>query len=79
MNIQLEINAIKKELDNIADESLITTIKSILKFARSKNAEIDLRPITIEEYLARAEKSELDIKMGLVQDIETFEKESDNW
>lgn len=79
MNIQLEINSIKNELDAIADENLITTIKSILKFARSKNAKIKLHPFTLEEYLARAEKSELDIKMGLVQDIETFEKESDNW
>jgi hypothetical protein len=36
MNLQLEIKTIKKELDEIQDESLIQTIKSLLKFARKK-------------------------------------------
>lgn len=73
MNIPLEINAIKKELDAISVENLITTIKSILKFARSKNTKIELHPFTIEEYVARAQQAEMDIKLGLVKDIETLE------
>ncbi len=79
MNIQLEINSIKNELDAIADENLITTIKSILKFARSKNTKIELHPFTLEEYVARAQQAEIDIQMGLTKDIDVLEKESDNW
>lgn len=79
MNIPLEINSIKNELDAIEDENLITTIKSILKFAHSKNAKIELHPFTLEEYVARAQQAEMDIKLGMVKDIDTLEKESDNW
>ncbi len=79
MNIQIEINTIKKELEEIQDESLIQTIKSILKFARKKNYESRLKPMTTKEYRASAVASEKDIKAGRVKDIETIEKESDNW
>ena len=79
MNITLEINLIKQELEDIADENLITTIKSILKFARNKNHQSELPQFTIEEYIAKAQQSELDIKTGLVKDFSTLEKESDNW
>jgi DNA-binding transcriptional regulator YhcF (GntR family) len=79
MNIQIEINTIKKELEEIQDESLIQTIKSLLKFARKKNYESTLKPMTIKQYKARAEASEKDIKTGHIKDIETLEKESRNW
>ena len=54
MNISLEINIIKKELEDIADENLIATIKSILKFARTKNHQTELPKFTVEEYISRA-------------------------
>ena len=79
MNIQIEINSIKKELEEIQDESLIQTIKSLLKFARKKSYESKLKPLSIKEYKARAEASEKDIKAGRVKDIETLKKESDKW
>jgi DNA-binding transcriptional regulator YhcF (GntR family) len=79
MNLQIEINTIKKELEEIQDESLIQTIKSLLKFARKKSYESRLKPMSVKEYRARAEASEKDIKAGRVQDIEALEKESDNW
>lgn len=79
MNISLEINLIKQELEDIADENLIATIKSILKFARNKNHQTELPKFTIEEYISRAQQSELDIKTGSVKDFQTLEKESDNW
>jgi DNA-binding transcriptional regulator YhcF (GntR family) len=79
MNIQIEINTITKELEEIQDESLIQTIKSLLKFARKKSYESRLKPMTIKEYKSRAEASEKDIKAGRVKKIEALEKESDNW
>ena len=54
MNISLEINIIKKELEDIADENLIAPIKSILKFAHTKNHQTELPKFTVEEYIARA-------------------------
>ena len=79
MDIQIEIDTIKRELEEIQDESLIQTIKSLLKFARKKTYESRLKPMTIKEYRGRAEASEKDIKAGRVKDIETLEEESDNW
>ncbi len=79
MNLQLEIKTIKKELDEIQDESLIQTIKSLLKFARKKNYESTLKPLSVKAYIKRAEASEKDIKAGRVKEIEMLEKESDNW
>ena len=79
MNIQIEINSIKKELEEIQDESLIQTIKSLLKFARKKRYESKLKPMTLKTYKARAVASEKDIKSGRVKDIDTLEKESENW
>ncbi len=79
MDIQIEINLIKKELEEIQDESLIQTIKSLLKFARKKSYESGLNPMAVKEYQARAEASENDIQAGRVKDIETLEKESDSW
>ena len=79
MNLQAEINTIKRELEEIQDESLIQTIKSILKFARKKNYESKLKPMTLKKYKSRAEASEKDIKAGRIKDIEIIEKESENW
>jgi hypothetical protein len=79
MNLQIEINSIKKELDEIQDENLIKTIKSLLNFAKDKKYESGLKPMSITQYRARANASERDIKKGKLKDIEVIEKESDNW
>jgi hypothetical protein len=79
MNLQLEINILKKELEEIEDESLIQTLKSILKFARKKSYESKLKPMNVKEYLTRAKASEKNIKAGKFKDIETIENESDRW
>ena len=79
MNLQLEIKQLKKELDKIEDESLIQAIKSLLSFAKKRDYELHLKPMTIEEYKARIESSENDIKEGRVINIEDLKKESENW
>ena len=79
MKLQAEINTIKRELEEIQDESLIQTIKSLLKFARKKSYESQLKPMTLKEYKRRAQSSEKDIKAGRIKDIEIIEKESENW
>ena len=79
MDIQIEIDIIKKELEEIQDESLIQAIKSLLKFARKKNFESGLKPLSIKQYKARAEASEKDIKTGRVKDMDILTKEARNW
>ena len=64
MNVSLEIKKIQKDLELIADENLINSIKSILEFAKKQKNEIVFKPFSVEEYKKRAEQSEEDIKMG---------------
>ncbi len=64
MNVSIEIKKIQKDLKLIADENLINSIKSILKFTKKKKSDIVCKPFSVEEYKKRAEQSEEDIKMG---------------
>lgn len=66
MNINLEINKIKHDLEELHDEKLIETVKTLLDFARKRIYESNLKPLSIEEYKERALKSEDDIKNGRV-------------
>lgn len=79
MNIQLEIEHLKKELDTVHDESLIKIIKNLLAFARTRSYERKLKPMSIKEYRARADRSEADIRNGKVYTVDRVEKESENW
>ena len=64
MNVSLQIKKIQKDLELIADENLINSIKSILEFAKKQKNDIVFKPFSVEEYKKRAEQSEEDIKMG---------------
>jgi hypothetical protein len=79
MNLQLEINSIKKDLEAMQDENLILAIKNLLKFAHKRDHESTLKPMTLTQYRARAVASEKDIKKGRVKELEALERESDNW
>jgi hypothetical protein len=79
MNLQLEINAIKKELDDLQDEYLVETIKNVLSMARSTTYSSGVKLLTIEEYRESAERSEKDITEGRIKSIELLEKESEDW
>jgi hypothetical protein len=69
MDISIEVNKIKRELEDLHDENLIETIKTLLSFARQRIYESGIKPISVEEYKNRALKSEEDIKMGGITDI----------
>ena len=79
MNIQAEINWIKAELDSVQDINLLQTLKDMLSAAKAKKYEASLKPMTQKELIARAKKSELDIKAGRLTNIDDLEKESENW
>lgn len=69
MNISFEINKIKHDLEELHDEKLIETVKTLLDFARKNRFEAGLRPMSVEEYKQRALKSESDIENGRVTDV----------
>ncbi len=64
MNISVEIEQIQKDLELMQDENLISTIKSLLVFAKTQKKQNQFMPFSIEEYKNRVEQSEEDIKMG---------------
>ena len=64
MNISVEIEQIQKDLELMQDENLISTIKTLLAFAKTQKKQNQFLPFSIEEYRNRAEQSEEDIKMG---------------
>jgi len=70
MNISLEIDKIKNDLEELHDEKLIETVKSLLDFARKRIFESSLTPMRLEEYVERALKSEADIKHGRLTDAD---------
>ena len=64
MNVTLEIKKIQKDLENLQDENLINSIKSILVFAKKQNKTTFFKPFSIDEYKKRAEQSEFEIEQG---------------
>ena len=79
MDLQAEINLIKSELDSIQDVNLIQKLKDLIRNSKVKRYEASLKPMTQEELIERALKSEADIKADRLTSIEDLEKESENW
>ena len=75
MNLVLEKQRIKQELDMINDESIILTIKKILGLS----AEYNLKALTKEDILTRAIESEKAIKEGNILTLQELEAEMKNW
>ena len=75
MNLVLEKQRIKQELDMINDESIILTIKKILGLS----AEYNLKTLTKEDILTRAIESEKAIKEGNILTLQELEAEMKNW
>ena len=75
MNLILEKQRIKQELDLINDESIILTIKKILGLVKEEKPS----PLTKEDIIARAMQSEKAIIDGQYITLEGLEDEMKNW
>ncbi|MCW3127477.1 MAG: hypothetical protein JWO03_3135 [Bacteroidetes bacterium] len=75
MDISLEKQRIKQELDLISDEGIILTIKKILGLVKDKQ----LSPLTREDIIARALNSEEAIAKGKFVSLEELETKMKNW
>ena len=75
MNIVLEKQLIKQELDRINDESIILTLKRVLGLIPSP----PLSPLTQDALIARAMESESAIKKGQYITLDDLRQELDNW
>ena len=75
MDIPLEKQRIKQEIDKIKDESIILTIKKLLGLTNDK----PIAPLTSEQLIARAMESEKAIADKSFITLEELEKEMKNW
>jgi hypothetical protein len=75
MNLILEKERIKQEIDQVNDESIILTIEKVLGLIKDTR----LEPLTKEDIIARASKSEDDIKDNRFITLKELENEMKNW
>jgi hypothetical protein len=75
MNLILEKQRIKQELDLINDESIILTIEKVLGLIKDAH----LSPFTKEDIIARAHMSENAITNNRFVTLEELENEMKNW
>ena len=75
MDILIEKQKIKQQIDNIQDEGIILSIKRFLGLVKEQKH----IPLTKEELLERAMESEAAISENKVISIDELEKEMKNW
>ena len=74
MNLVLEKQKIKQEIDKLNDESIIMSIKKLLGLAKQKH----LTPLTQQDLITRALESEKAITEKRFISIDELEKEMKN-
>ncbi|HLP18646.1 MAG TPA: hypothetical protein VK174_00015 [Chitinophagales bacterium] len=74
MNITVERNRIKEEIDNISDETVLNAIKKLLGLTSEA-----LPRLTEQDLIKRALESEKAISEGRVITIDDLEREMKNW
>ena len=79
MDLQTRKLTIIEFLAGLQDVIIISEMEKILKKFRATKAKTVLKPMTEEELIARAIKSNKDIEAGRVISQEDLEKESENW
>ncbi len=77
MNIETRKIEFVQAFLNLQSEELISQFEKLLK--KSKQAEKELKPFTIEELNERIAKSEEDFENGRFKTQEELEKISSNW
>ncbi|MEO5572419.1 MAG: hypothetical protein ABIT08_08995 [Bacteroidia bacterium] len=75
MNIAIEKQKIKEQIDRINDESIIMSIKKFLGIVKEQNH----HSLTKEELVERALESEKAISEMKFVSIDDLEKEMKNW
>jgi ribosomal protein S10 len=75
MNITIERQRIKEQLDNVSDENILNAIKKILGIQGNKY----LPKLTKEDMINRAVESEKAIAEERFSTIEQLEEEMKNW
>ena len=75
MNLVMEEQKIKQEIDNLNDEGVLMSIKKLLGLAKEKSPS----PLTKEDLIARARESEKAISEKRFISIDELEKEMKNW
>ena len=75
MNVQAEKFKLIEWLVQLQDLEVIKSIQAIKEAVEVAEYEASLKPMTVEELVARAEESNRDIENGRVHDIDEVMKE----
>lgn len=68
-----------QEFLRISDEKLIDKLESILKAEMVKNADMDFKPMTINQFQDMVDKAEDDISKGKVTETDDLLKKVEKW
>ncbi len=79
MDLQTRKLTLIEFLAGLQDVSVISEIEKVLKKFHKVKTKSGLKPFTAEELIARARRSNEDIKAGRVINQDELEKESENW
>lgn len=79
MDLQTRKLNIISYLAQIQDESILKKIEDYILNKKTKDSASDFMPFTIDEFIARIENSEEDLKNGKFKSQDELEKISDNW
>jgi len=79
MNLTLQKQKIKAEIDEVTDEHLIRAIKELLTYAKTSNEERYLKPFTKQQLVKRALASQKDIESGKTTSLKDLRKEVKKW
>jgi hypothetical protein len=75
MNLQAEKLQLIEWLVQLQDAGMVQRLLKVMKDSEIAAYEANLKPMTVEELVARAEESDRDIKAGRVYDIDEVIKE----
>ena len=79
MNIQVRKLNLIEHLILLNDNAVLTRIEDLLGAGKGGMNRKDFKPMSLEEFYARVEESELAIKNKKVISQDALEKESENW
>jgi hypothetical protein len=79
MNLLLEKQHIKNEIDSVNDIHLIKAIKEMLSYAKANQEERFLKPFTQQQLIKRALASEKDIENSKTTSLKNLRKEVKSW
>jgi H2-forming N5,N10-methylenetetrahydromethanopterin dehydrogenase-like enzyme len=79
MNIQTRKLVLIEEFLRINDETTLTKLEIIIKQEKKKSMEVEMQPMSMNDFQEMIDQSEREIKKGLVVPHEALKKKIKTW